>query len=151
MRALAWSVLAASMIAGCVGSVPLTDKPCPCVDGFVCCVATNQCLRPDAECTSKPGGPPPVCGEPRGAGVGASAKVSSADNEVVPISCNAGNADPSLLPYAPQFTDVQRSRNTTSLRGFTYRDGPRGMNLGEDMNGSQPRAATVNGDSVGYS
>ncbi len=190
MRALAWSVLAASMIAGCVGSVPLTDKPCPCVDGFVCCVATNQCLRPDAECTSKPGGPPPVCGEPRGAGVGASAKVSSADNEVVPISCNAGNADPSLLPYAPgytpdpavqarvqqlmskmsladkanqmrgmpfgsaaapQFNDVQRSRNTTSLRGFTYRDGPRGMNLGEDMNGSQPRAATVNGDSVGYS
>src|SRR5581483_8811682 len=176
MRPLASSlasfIVAAWMIAGCVGSVPLGDKPCPCVDGFVCCAATNQCLRPDVACTSKPGGLPPVCGAPRDAGVGSSAKVGSADNDVVPISCNAGNADPSLLPYAPgytpdpavqarvqhmmsqmsladkadqmrgvpfgaaaapQFNDVQRSRDTASIRGFTYRDGPRGMNLAEDM------------------
>jgi beta-glucosidase len=178
------------MIAGCVGSVPLGDKPCPCVAGFVCCPPTNQCLRPDVACTSKPGDPPPVCGAARDAGVASSVKVASADNDVVPVSCNAGNADPSLLPYAPgytpdpavqarvqqmmsqmsladkadqmrgmpfgaaaapQFTDVQRSRDTASIRGFTYRDGPRGMNLAEDMNGSPPNAANVNGQWVGYS
>ena len=183
-------ILAASMIAGCVGAVPLADKPCPCVDGFVCCALTNQCLRPDVACTSKPGGSPPVCGAARDPGVGASAKVSSADNDVVPISCNAGNADPSLVPYAPGYTpdpavqarvqqmmsqmslrdkadqmrgmpfgtasapsfaDIQRSRNTARIRGFTYRDGPRGMNLREDMNGIQPNAGNDNGDPVGYS
>ena len=194
MRPLASSpasfILAASMIAGCVGSVPLGDKPCPCVAGFVCCPPTNQCLRPDVACTSKPGDPPPVCDGTHSPGVVSSTKVGSADNDVVPISCNAGNADPSLLPHAPgytpdpavqarvqqmmsqmsladkadqmrgvpfgapaapQFTDVQRSTDTASIRGFTYRDGPRGMNLAEDMHGTPPSAANVNGQWVGYS
>ena len=52
--------------------------------------------------------------------------------------------------YAVQMTDVQRSPDTASIRGFRYRNGPRGMNLGEDMDGAYPRAAIVNGSSVGY-
>jgi len=49
------------------------------------------------------------------------------------------------------YTDTQRSYNTPAIRGYRYRDASRGMNLGEDMLGSQPNAATVGGASVGYS
>jgi beta-glucosidase len=59
------------------------------------------------------------------------------------------------MPYGaaerPNFTDNQRSPNTAGIRGFTYRDGPRGINLGEDMYGTSPTAAIVNGSSVGLS
>lgn len=190
MRTLVWSTLAASMIAGCTGSVPLEGKSCPCVDGFVCCAITNQCLRPEAACTSATGDPPPVCGAAHDGGVAAPANVRSADNNLLPTSCNAANADPRLFAYAPgytpdpavqarvqhlmsqmsladkadqmrgmpsgtpgqlNFTDVQRSKNTATIRGFTYRDGPRGMNLAEDMNGTLPGAAIDNGQPVGYS
>ena len=49
------------------------------------------------------------------------------------------------------FTDYQRSPNTKTIRGYRYRDASRGMNLGEDMEGALPSAATVNGSNVGYS
>jgi beta-glucosidase len=49
------------------------------------------------------------------------------------------------------FTDTQRSRDTKTIRGYRYRDASRGMNLGEDMEGAQPNAATVGGAGVGYS
>jgi beta-glucosidase len=48
-------------------------------------------------------------------------------------------------------SDFQRSYNTTTIRGYRYRDASRGMDLGEDMMGSLPNANTVNGASVGYS
>ena len=46
------------------------------------------------------------------------------------------------MPYnsTGQFSDTQRSQDTGSIRGFRYRDASRGMNLGEDMNGSFPNA-----------
>ena len=50
-----------------------------------------------------------------------------------------------------QMTDVQRSKDTKSIRGFHYRDGSRGMNLAEDMNGTAPNAGTINGTKVGFS
>jgi len=190
MRTLVWSILAASMMAGCTGSVPLEGKACPCVDGFICCAITNQCLRPDVACTSTTGDPPPVCGGAHDGGVAAPANVRSADNTLLPTSCNAANADRNLFAYAPgytpdpavqarvqhlmsqmsladkadqmrgvpygppsklNFTDIQRSKNTATIRGFTYRDGPRGMNLAEDMNGTLPSAGIDNGQPVGYS
>lgn len=49
------------------------------------------------------------------------------------------------------YTDTQRSLDTPSIRGYHYRDASRGMNLGEDMSGSAPNAATVDGSHVGYS
>jgi len=59
------------------------------------------------------------------------------------------------MPYgssgATQFNDIQRSEDTGSIRGFRYRDASRGMNLGEDMDGAYPNAATVNNAHVGYS
>lgn len=50
-----------------------------------------------------------------------------------------------------QMSDIQCTPDTSSLRGFTYRDGTRGMNLAEDMAGTQPNAGTVDGAKVGYS
>jgi beta-glucosidase len=41
-------------------------------------------------------------------------------------------------PSSPQFSDIQRGTDTKTLRGFRYRDGSRGVNLGEDMEGTQP-------------
>ena len=59
------------------------------------------------------------------------------------------------LPYGSagliQVTDIQRSQNTATIRGFRYRDASRGMNLAEDMEGVVPNAATVNGRNVGFS
>lgn len=54
-------------------------------------------------------------------------------------------------PGSTQFTDIQRSEDTDSIRGFRYRDASRGMNLGEDMDNSYPDAAKVNNASVGFS
>jgi beta-glucosidase len=50
-----------------------------------------------------------------------------------------------------QFNDIQRSLDTSDIRGFRYRDASRGMNLGEDMEGAFPNATTINGSHVGYS
>jgi beta-glucosidase len=59
------------------------------------------------------------------------------------------------MPYGAagklNFTDFQRSENTSTIRGYHYRDASRGMNLGEDMSGSLPSAATVGGTKVGFS
>jgi len=58
------------------------------------------------------------------------------------------------MPYggsSPQFSNIQRSQDTGSIRGYRYRDASRGMNLGEDMNGTFADAATVLGQPVGYS
>jgi beta-glucosidase len=50
-----------------------------------------------------------------------------------------------------QMTDIQRSTDTKSIRGFRFRDGSRGMNLAEDMNGAKPNAGRINGATVGLS
>ena len=48
------------------------------------------------------------------------------------------------MPYGAagtlNFTDVQRSPNTKTIRGFRYRDASRGINLSEDMEGAIPNA-----------
>jgi beta-glucosidase len=59
------------------------------------------------------------------------------------------------------FTDTQRSDDTSAIRGYRYRDASRGMNLGEDVEGAQAAATTctagkcvtanVGGANVGYS
>ncbi len=51
-------------------------------------------------------------------------------------------------------TNTQRSEDTqdaTAIRGYRYRDASRGMNLGEDMDGTYPSAAQVGGSNIGYS
>jgi len=53
--------------------------------------------------------------------------------------------------FAMQYNDLFRSKDTGTIRGFRYRDGPRGLCLGADMDGTLPNAAVVNGSSVGFS
>ncbi|HTR19420.1 MAG TPA: glycoside hydrolase family 3 N-terminal domain-containing protein [Gemmatimonadales bacterium] len=61
------------------------------------------------------------------------------------------------MPYldggGKNYRSIQRSQDTTTIRGFRYRDASRGMNLGEDMDGSLPNASgmKVGGQYVGYS
>ena len=53
-----WSVLAC---AGCtVPAIELEGKPCPCLDGYFCDVASNTCVRSDASesCLVAPAGAP---------------------------------------------------------------------------------------------
>jgi beta-glucosidase len=40
-------------------------------------------------------------------------------------------------PTNAQFNDIQRSRDTKTIRGFRWRDASRGLNLGEDYEGGQ--------------
>jgi beta-glucosidase len=40
-------------------------------------------------------------------------------------------------PFAKQYSDVQRSMDVAGIRGFRFRDGSRGMNLTEDMDGAK--------------
>jgi beta-glucosidase len=58
------------------------------------------------------------------------------------------------MPYSgsgkTQMSDVERSQDTRTIRGFRYRDASRGMNLAEDMEGVKPNAGKVNGTPVGY-
>jgi beta-glucosidase len=54
---------------------------------------------------------------------------------------------------SPQFADTQRSLDTSSVRGYLYRDASRGVNFGEDMKGSLPNAIdpiTGKPSGVGY-
>jgi beta-glucosidase len=53
--------------------------------------------------------------------------------------------------FQTNMTDVERSYDTETIRGFRYRDASRGMNLAEDLDGVQPSAAEVKGTPVGYS
>jgi beta-glucosidase len=50
-----------------------------------------------------------------------------------------------------QMTDVERSDDTETVRGYRYRDASRGMNLAEDLDGAKPNAGTWYGTKVGYS
>jgi len=54
-------------------------------------------------------------------------------------------------PFHTQFSDIQRSYDTGTIRGFRFRDASRGMNLGEDMGGARPNAGKVNNEQVGFS
>lgn len=59
------------------------------------------------------------------------------------------------MPYggsstSKNYSDTQRSQDTGSIRGFRYRDASRGMNLGEDLDGSF-LSNVVDGQKVGYS
>ena len=49
-------LLGSLALAGCVGSVPLEGKQCPCATGFVCCEATQQCLGAGEICPKKDAG-----------------------------------------------------------------------------------------------
>jgi beta-glucosidase len=40
-------------------------------------------------------------------------------------------------PTGPQLGDIQRSRDTSTIRGFRWRDASRGLNLGEDYEGTE--------------
>ena len=59
------------------------------------------------------------------------------------------------MPYgssaAVQFNDIQRSQDVEGVRGYRYRDASRGMNLGEDMDGTFANAGVVNNQHVGFS
>ena len=61
------------------------------------------------------------------------------------------------MPYGAagklNFTNTQKSEDTiaSGIRGYRYRDASRGMNLGEDMEGAQPKAGQVGGTNIGYS
>lgn len=56
-----------------------------------------------------------------------------------------------LSVSSPQYTDLQRSYDTAGVRGYRFRDGGRGLNLGEDMRGAKPNAGEINGAHVGFS
>ncbi|HLK93815.1 MAG TPA: glycoside hydrolase family 3 N-terminal domain-containing protein [Polyangia bacterium] len=58
---------------------------------------------------------------------------------------------PYLINGGVQFNDIQRSQDTTTIRGYRYRDASRGINLGEDLDGVFATADFVNGQHVGYS
>jgi beta-glucosidase len=57
------------------------------------------------------------------------------------------------MPYgtssAKNYTNTQRSQDTSTIRGFRYRDASRGVNLGEDLNGTHP-GNVADGQNVGY-
>jgi beta-glucosidase len=53
--------------------------------------------------------------------------------------------------YSKQYTHIQQSLDTSSIRGFRYRDASRGVNFAEDMDGVKPNAGTQNGEKTGYS
>jgi beta-glucosidase len=59
------------------------------------------------------------------------------------------------MPYggsstSKNYSDTQRSQDTATIRGFRYRDASRGMNLGEDFDGSFLNNV-VDGQGVGFS
>ena len=80
--------------------------------------------------------------------------LSQVDQTMGSISPSDEQIQMTGMPYggsSPQFSNIQRSQDTGSIRGYRYRDASRGMNLGEDMNGTFADAATVLGQPVGYS
>ena len=56
-----------------------------------------------------------------------------------------------IKPGTARTSNIEHSEDTSTIRGFRYRDASRGMNLGEDFLGSFPTAAKVGGASVGFS
>jgi len=57
-----------------------------------------------------------------------------------------------ITPFYAPTNNIERSEDTSSIRGFRYRDASRGMDLGEDFSGTYPKAGKEPGGSdVGYS
>ena len=58
------------------------------------------------------------------------------------------------MPYgsasSKNYFNTQRSQDTGSIRGFRYRDASRGVNFGEDINGTHPNHIAEDGQKVGY-
>jgi beta-glucosidase len=58
------------------------------------------------------------------------------------------------MPYgssgAAQYTDIERSQDTPTIRGFRYRDASRGMNMAEDIDNAFATADFINHSHVGY-
>jgi beta-glucosidase len=81
--------------------------------------------------------------------------LAKVDKEMQNISLADETAQMYGMPYlingGVQFNDIQRSQDTTDIRGFRYRDASRGINLGEDLDGVFATADFVNGQHVGYS
>jgi beta-glucosidase len=53
-------------------------------------------------------------------------------------------------PAQKNYTNTQRSQDTNNIRGFRYRDASRGVNFGEDINGTHPGNIAEDGQLVGY-
>ena len=81
--------------------------------------------------------------------------LTKVDQTMAGISVHDEQLQMTGMPYGSaaqqNYTNTQRSQDTATIRGFRYRDASRGMNLGEDMNGSSRNAAVVHGQHVGYS
>ena len=58
------------------------------------------------------------------------------------------------MPYgaagSENYINTQRSQDTGTIRGFRYRDASRGVNFGEDINGTHPGNVAEDGQNVGY-
>jgi beta-glucosidase len=52
---------------------------------------------------------------------------------------------------ASQMTDIERSYDTATIRGYRYRDASRGVDFAEDFGGTKLNAGVVNGKHVGFS
>jgi beta-glucosidase len=177
MRNTILLALAPLALVACVRAIPLEDKGCPCATGFVCCEAINKCVAPDAVCfrgqpdagglsESSPQAPidgivtPIACNastSDRNAlkyaqGYTPDPKVlSQVQTALATMSLSDKATQMRGMPASVQFTDMQRSPDTSTIRGFRYRDSSRGMNLAEDMDGVVPNAGSVNGATVGFS
>mgnify|MGYP001453254427 CR=1 FL=1 len=80
-----WVVaLGVACAPACMGAVSLEGRPCPCADGYSCCLATNQCVA-----TSQLG----ACSAESSTGEGSPDVGAFAPDESAPVDAEAGVAD----------------------------------------------------------
>jgi beta-glucosidase len=127
------------------------------VDAVSTVIATGDVenvIAPQACAGSGTGNPNAIDKYSQGYSYDDPAILTQVQNTLPTLSVLDEQKEMSGMPYgtsgAVQFTDIQRSQDTAGIRGYRYRDASRGMNLGEDMDGSYANAAVVNNQHVGF-
>jgi beta-glucosidase len=80
--------------------------------------------------------------------------LAKVDQTMTGISVHDEELQMGGMPYGAKgsenYINTQRSQDTGTIRGFRYRDASRGVNFGEDINGTHPGNIAEDGQKVGY-
>ena len=169
LKSLLWTAVGCLSVSACSlpapavpdGATTMQMQTCATDAGAVDAVSTviatgdvENVITPVACAGSATGNPNAIDKYSQGYSYADPAILAKVDQTMAGISVHDEELQMGGMPYgsssSKNYTNTQRSQDTASIRGFRYRDASRGVNFGEDINGSHPLVNVADGQNVGY-
>ena len=170
LKSLLWTAVGCLSVSACSlpspavpdGAISMQMQSCATDAGAVDAVSTviatgdvENVITPVACAGSGTGNPNAIDKYSQGYSYADPAILAKVDQTMTGISIHDEELQMGGMPYgssnSKNYTNTQRSQDTPSgIRGFRYRDASRGVNFGEDINGSLPTVNVADGQNVGY-